>query len=74
MLCAALDPQWPARPLYEDLVKRVFNLKRDLSQLKRIVTPLREMLNRFSRDLALRWIIVFAGQHVGWSETGVALF
>jgi len=24
--------------------------------------------------LALRWIIVFAGQHVGWSETGVALF
>ncbi|GAB4323500.1 MAG: magnesium/cobalt transporter CorA [Candidatus Zixiibacteriota bacterium] len=35
----------------EDLVKRVFNLKRDLSQLKRIVTPLREMLNRFSRDV-----------------------
>jgi magnesium transporter len=29
----------------------VFHLKRDLSQLKRIVTPLREILNRFSRDL-----------------------
>lgn len=24
--------------------------------------------------LALRWIIVFAGQHVGWTETTVALF
>jgi len=24
--------------------------------------------------LALRWIIVFAGQHVGWPEAGVALF
>ena len=24
--------------------------------------------------LALRWIIVYAGQHVGWSEAGVALF
>jgi formate-dependent nitrite reductase membrane component NrfD len=24
--------------------------------------------------LALRWIIVFAGQHVGWAETTVALF
>jgi magnesium transporter len=35
----------------EEIIKQVFNLKRDLSQLKRIVTPLREMLNRFSRDL-----------------------
>ena len=34
----------------EDIIKQAFNLKRDLSQLKRIVTPLREMLNRFSRD------------------------
>lgn len=38
------DPQ-------DELVRQVFNLKRDLSQLKRIVTPLREILNRFSRDV-----------------------
>lgn len=35
----------------EEVIKQVFHLKRDLSQLKRIVTPLREILNRFSRDL-----------------------
>lgn len=35
----------------EEIVKRVFDLRRDLAQLKRIVTPLREMLNRFSRDV-----------------------
>lgn len=35
----------------EDLLRRVFDLKRDLAQLKRLVTPSREMLNRFSRDV-----------------------
>jgi magnesium transporter len=33
-----------------EITKRVFNLKRDLSQLKRVVTPQREILNRFARD------------------------
>jgi len=33
-----------------DITKRVFNLKRDLAQLKRIATPQREILNRFARD------------------------
>lgn len=35
----------------EEVIRQVFHLKRDLSQLKRIVTPSREILNRFSRDL-----------------------
>lgn len=35
----------------EDLLRRVFDLKRDLAQLKRLVTPSREILNRFSRDV-----------------------
>jgi len=34
----------------ESVMRRVFNLKRDLSHLKRIVTPMREMLDRFSRS------------------------
>ncbi|HUU45329.1 MAG TPA: magnesium/cobalt transporter CorA [Acidobacteriota bacterium] len=33
----------------DSVIRRVFNLKRDLATLKRIVTPMREMLDRFSR-------------------------
>jgi magnesium transporter len=33
----------------ESVLRRVFDLKRDLAHLKRIVTPMREMLDRFSR-------------------------
>lgn len=34
----------------DNVIRRVFNLKRDLASLKRIVTPMREMLDRFSRS------------------------
>jgi len=34
----------------ESVMKDIFNLKRDLAQLKRLITPQREMLNRLSRD------------------------
>lgn len=34
----------------ESVMKDIFNLKRDLSQLKRLITPQREMLNRLSRE------------------------
>jgi magnesium transporter len=33
----------------DSVMRRVFNLKRDIAHLKRIVTPMREMLDRFSR-------------------------
>ncbi len=33
----------------ESVMKDIFNLKRDLAQVKRLITPQREMLNRLSR-------------------------